>query len=232
MRALRGGRSRSREKRGAGAKATTWGAPAHLVNRATCRLCGGAFFVILLICPKCRGQVEESYEDGLCCTECWRTGEPVRVELDLDEPADVIRRKVDSLVALERFKLAQVEREDEFRQAERDWYENLSVADRFWEDSRRKRVRREELAAMRPLDRAFSSMMDMWRPGLIRQLYTDSPLLDLLNERGPPADALDTWLAQDGAMPEIDVALGLAEPMPRPFDEPGLMVSVHAGSVN
>jgi len=100
-------------------------------------------------------------------------------------------------------------READFRLAARRWYENLSVADRFWEDERRKRVRREELAAMTPLERAAASMFDgMWTAALTRQLYSDRPMLWSFS-LDPPAEALDDWLAEDGRVPEVAAALGL-----------------------
>lgn len=159
------------------------------------------------VCPKCLGFMEVDYEYGPSCGGCDFTGEPVEVPFDPSRSMEEFVAKRDSLIALERFKLAQIEREDDFREAERRWYANLSVADRFWEDSRRKRVREEQIAAARPFDRTMMRMMDAWSmPGIERQLFRNDPLLDWIEHPWPKPDALDVWLSEDGPMPEVEAA--------------------------
>lgn len=164
------------------------------------------------VCPKCLSFMEVDYAHGPSCSGCDFTGEPVDVPFDPDRPMEEFRMRRDGLVALERFKLAQIEREDDFRLAAQRWYENLSVADRFWEDSRRKRVRNEELARMKPMARTMAMMMDGWRDGLLSSLYgRDTPLLALLNGEGPNrGNLLDEWLSEDGPILQVTEALGLA----------------------
>lgn len=159
------------------------------------------------ICPKCLGLMTVGYEYGPSCEGCSYAGEPVEVPFDPDGSMEEFRVRRDGLVALERFKLAQIEREDDFRLAARRWYDNLSVADRFWEDSRRKRVRREQMEAASPMERSLMRLMEWgWDSSLTRQLYRDDPLLDWIKHPWPKPDALDVWLAEDGAMPEVKAA--------------------------
>lgn len=44
--------------------------------------------MILLVCPKCLGQVNADDDGATVCGECWAAGDPVRVEFSLDEPTE------------------------------------------------------------------------------------------------------------------------------------------------
>lgn len=154
----------------------------------------------ILICPACGEGVEVDHEgDPHFHTDWGGYVEPVEVDAVPDQV------QVRSRVALARFRLQEDCREAAFRQAEQDWYRNLSVADRFWEDQRRIRRRRESLAAMRPFDRTMAMLTDTWMgsAAMTRQLFSDYRF----SWAGPRADELDRWLAADGPMPEVTAAV-------------------------
>lgn len=168
--------------------------------------------VVARICPVCLEQVEPDPDGDILC---WHYGTSIEpVEVDAYPFLDELRSKR----ALALFRLQTDIREHELAEAEKRWYEGLSVADRFWEDSRRKRVRREEAEARRaqmprPFDAPGSmvsfnaAMRDIWTAELVtadpnRQFFTDWI-------RYPSAAALDDWLARDGEIPEVAAALGL-----------------------
>src|SRR5690242_6051340 len=131
------------------------------------------------VCPVCGEDVAFDFEQvtGHHHPEYGGWVETIEVEA-VPDPAQLCGRRYLAL-----FRLREDRREADFRLAERRWYENLSVADRFWEDERRKRVRREELQLATPLDRVVMEMQDGWADGLVRQLYSDRPLLMMLDPR-------------------------------------------------
>jgi hypothetical protein len=160
------------------------------------------------ICPVCLEQVEPDPDGDV---SCWHYGTSVEaLEVDAYPFLDQLRSKR----ALALFRLQTDIREHEFAEAEKRWYEGLDVAGRFWEDSRRKRVAREQrkaweerIAAARPFDRTMMRLMDAWQSDLERSLFSSSPLLDWIRHPWPKPDALDVWLAEDGPMPEVEAAL-------------------------
>lgn len=157
----------------------------------------------LHICPVCfaPASADEYADEPACWHEEYGPVEAIVVSAEPDAAQLRARR------ALALFRLQEERRERDFRVAEERWYENLSVADRFWEDSRRKRIRREELKAAAPMERAMMSMLDGWKDNLEQQLFSERPLLDFFR-KGPPPDALDSWLADvDRRMPEVAEAL-------------------------
>lgn len=161
--------------------------------------------LVLHICPVCGEQVVPFPDGDESCYHAEYGGDirPVEVAA-VPDPADLRAR-----TALALFRLQEDRRDAAFREAARRWYENLSVADRFWEDSRRKRVRREQVEAMRPFDRTVAMLADSWGGDLMRQLYRDDPLLDWIKHPWPKPDALDVWLSEDSRVPQVAEALGL-----------------------
>lgn len=152
------------------------------------------------LCPVCLEQLEDE-------EACWHGEYGGAVEA-IAVVAVADQAHLNSQRGLALFRLQEDRRDADFAEGERRWYENLSVADRFWEDERRKKLRREQLAAMSPMDRAFVSMVSGWGPSLARQLYSDRPLL-LFGPQQLPPDALDDWLAGEGGVPEVAEALAL-----------------------
>lgn len=157
----------------------------------------------LSICPVCGDQVEPDYEEGRTCfhEEFGGYVEPVEVDA-LPDAAQLQSRQ-----ALALFRLQEDRREADFRLAARRWYENLSVADRFWEDERRKRVRQQEIEAMSPMGRAMASMVDDYTGSLIAQMKAG--LIAQMKGRSLPSPDLDNWLAEESDIAEVTEALGL-----------------------
>lgn len=153
----------------------------------------------LRVCPVCLTQMED---DECCWHDEFRNAiTPIGVRVDLDA-ADLQAKR-----GLALFRLEQLRRESDFAAAERRWYENLSVADRFWEDVRRDKARRQAQAARlaripSTLGRFEEIMRSAWSEELVTRQFFGG---DIFAWRPPD---LDDWLAEDG-LPEVAKALGL-----------------------
>lgn len=164
------------------------------------------------ICPVCLEQVEQDSDGD---DRHWHYGtavEPVEVE------AYPFLSDFESKVGLARFRLQEDQREHDFAEAERRWYDNLSVADRFWEDSRRKRVKREETEARRAETKQRFGSGVLAMEEVLRETWTGATIDTAMQMhrqvfRGylayPTADALDDWLASEDGVPQVAEALGL-----------------------
>jgi hypothetical protein len=158
----------------------------------------------LLICPVCLEQVEWDREEGSACFHAeYGHVEAIEVSADPDQAQLTIRK------GLALFRLQEDRREAAFRQADRDWYANLSVADRFWHDQRVDRDRREaqarRLASLAPgVRRMEETMRQVWSSSLLdAQLSLGRNIFAPFKPR-----ELDDWFAEEG-MPDVTEALGL-----------------------
>lgn len=162
---------------------------------------------VALICPVCLEQLEPDEDSDGRHFHYGTSVEPIEVEtypylVDLRSKRD-----------LALFRLQTDIRDHAFRVGEERWYGNLSVKDRFWEDQRRIRVRREELerkwAGFPKGQRGLASVMaetmqEVWGTDFMRrQLYGSF----ILGPREPRADDLDIWLAEGPPIKEVEAAL-------------------------
>lgn len=161
----------------------------------------------VLLCPVCLEQVAEpDYEYG----SDDHTHDGVDVEtIEVDPLASEAELRSHQDLAL--FRLEQESRGPAFAQAERDWYDNLSVADRFWEDSRRKRVERERREARPKLKGAGAferALADVWTgEAMNAMLFAQGSFLDQINRnRG---NDLDEWLASERPILGVAATLGV-----------------------
>lgn len=155
----------------------------------------------LLLCPVCLEQVEHDPEYGAGCyhEEYGGNVDAIEVEVLSLDRMDLYPKRDLAL-----FRLQEDRREADFRLAEQRWYDSLSVADRFWEDERRKRVRREEGAGASSLSGFMRVMQEAWNPEELKAMMGRQLFIGVVPVRG-----LDEWLAEDGSIREVSEALGL-----------------------
>lgn len=154
----------------------------------------------IAICPVCREQINWDDDVSPGCTHLEYGGWVDAIEVDVTPDVDQLRSRCDLAV----FRLQEDRREQAFRDAERAWYANLSVADRFWEDQRRKRVHREGLADLPRMDAINSVIQETWQGAAFDALFSAR---SYVYSRAPSPDALDEWLVRDG-VPEVETVLG------------------------
>lgn len=155
---------------------------------------------VALICPVCLEQLEPDEDSDGRHFHYGTSVEPI--EVDTYPYLAELKSKRD----LALFRLQTDIRDHAFKVGEERWYGNLSVEDRFWEDQRREKARRERRARMSKVELALTQMVEWQVEDLERHLKRPHPILDFV-PRGPKPDALDTWLASEDPLPEIEAAL-------------------------
>lgn len=92
-----------------------------------------------------------------------------------------------------------------------------TIATEFWAEDRAKRKRREEIAAISsPVERLEAILEDVWTPTALieHQVYMDwsRPYYDAGAE-------LEVWLAEDGRVDEVAMALGIKRDWEYPWED-------------